>query len=226
MLNRDLMEGIVTVLAGATVTALGGNYLVQRWQQRNWYAQQRQIVHQQELSEMKRLFDDLSLAADTRLFAMRRLLGSVGNPDSDRMPKTLESYRKEIADWNSQLHSFFARTNLYYGWTPTKKLEEEVHGGFRDTGQWLERLVRLRLAKKPVVARDVRAVSAMLDGQAGKLDEFYNVLMTRLQTRREEIMDGRRYRYEYGGLDHFSTGDLIKALFVSDVGGFYVVRPA
>lgn len=220
------MPSLITVLIGALVTAVGGNYLVQRWQQRNWFAQQRQLVHQQELTEMKLLFDDLSQAGDQRLFAMRRLLGTVANPASDRVAATLENYRKEIAHWNTRLHSFFARMTLYHGWTFTKALEDRVHGGFRTAGQKLERLVRLRLSAKPIADSDVAEMSTMLDVQGGVLDEFYNGLMTDLQTRREEIVAGKRYRYDHKGLHHFSTGDLIKALFVSDVSGFYVIRPA
>lgn len=217
---------VITVLAGALVTAVGGNYLVQRWQQRNWFAQQRQLVHQQELAEMKQLFDDLSLAADQRLFAMRRLLGAVASTTSDRVPRMLEDYRKELGHWNTRLHSFFARTTLYHGWSTTKSLEDGVHAGFRITGQRLERLVRFRAGNKPVSETDVAEISLELDRQAGVLDEFYNGMMADLQTRREQIMAGKRYRYDYRGLRHFSTGDLIKALFVSDVSGFYVIRPA
>lgn len=220
------MPDLATVITGALVTVVGGNYLVQRWQQRNWYAQQRHLVHQQELAEMKLLFDELSLVADQRLFAMRRLLGAVANPQSDRVAVTLENYRKEIANWNCRLHSFFARTTLYHGWTITKALEDNVHGGFRTVGQRLERVVRMRLRKETIDEMDIIELSDALDGQAGVLDGFYNSLMTHLQDRREEIMAGKRYKYDDSGLSHFSTSDLIKAFFVSDVSSFYVIRPA
>ena len=39
-------------------------------------------------------------------------------------------------------------------------------------------------------------------------------------------MAGKRYKYDDAGLRHFSTSDLIKALFVSDVSSFNVISPA
>ena len=54
-------SAIVAALVGAVTTGVLGNYLVQRWQRQSWFAQQRQLFHQQELDELKDLYDEIPL---------------------------------------------------------------------------------------------------------------------------------------------------------------------
>jgi len=221
----SILSGVAVALTGAITTGIIGNYLVQRWQRRSWFAQQRQLFHEQELAELKRFYEQVTQTAEARLFAMRQLAAVLpdGNAEVER---ARDEYRKQLTVWNSSLRSFFPTVTLHYGWSMTLRLENEIHANFVDVGRSLERLVRgVLMGAMPSVA-DRTAVARALNGQAGKLSSFFEAIADGLENKRDEVLNGKRHTYRSGALNHFSTRDLIKALFTSDVDGFNVVRPA
>jgi hypothetical protein len=218
-------QNILTVLAGAITTGVVGNYLVQRWQRRSWFEQQRQLVHQQELDELKKLYNDITEKAEARLHAMRRVLSTMGD-DEEQLRKALEEYRRQLAIWNSSLRSFFPPVTQHYGWHTTLELENEVHGRFVSIGRSLEQAVRLALNGKAPPTRVTGTLQTLLNSQAGLLSTFYQKLARGLESRRDEVLNGKRHTYRSGAFYHFTTSDLIKALFTAHVDSFDVVRPA
>lgn len=220
------MWALVSVLAGAIVTGILGNYLVQRWQLRSWYDQQRQLAHQQELADLKKLIDDLSTRADARVHAMRMLARALLEPAPETMQERLTAYRAELAAWNTSLNSFFTRLTLHFGYGVTLDLEKSIHARFVAIGQEIEAQVRARSSGHAIDHARIGAIMGQLDAQHGRLGTFYRGLVEGLQVRREQIMFGKRYHYTQTDLSHFSTRDLIKALFAPDVDQINVVRPS
>lgn len=218
-------SGVLAALTGAATTGIIGNYLVQRWQRRSWLAQQRQLFHQQELDELKQLYDQISERAETRLISMRRLVAVLQDGASE-LEKALDNYREQLTLWNSSLRSFYPRITIHYGWHKTRYLEDEIHGNFVSIGQSLEGLVRVSKAGGTPSAAEKSNLQARLNQQAGLLSGFYEDLANGVEKRRDEVLNGKRHSYKSGALRFFTTGELIKALFVSDVDRFDVVRPA
>ena len=212
---------IFTAIAG-----LIANLVVHRWQRKNWFEQQRQLIHQQELSELKALFDKLTTLADARLDAMRSLNEALNDPIMELLEVRLEDYRQQVKDWNRSLRSFYPTTTQHYGYSITLELENEIHHGFYVCGVSLETAIRRRRDGHPSSPETVSAIRAALNKHAGHLSNFYAKLDQGMADRREEILYGIRYYYAEKDLGHFSTNDLVKALFISDVGSLYVVRPA
>jgi len=218
-------SAIVAALVGAVTTGVLGNYLVQRWQRQSWFAQQRQLFHQQELDELKDLYDEISERGEARLTSMRRLV-AVLLDDPPELEKALDEYRNQLTLWNSALRSFFPPITLHYGWHKTLQLENEIHANFVAVGRLLEQQVRLVKGGGKPLSANRTVLQTRLNLQAGALSEFYQDLANGVAKRRDEVLNGKRHWYRSGGLSHFSTSDLIKALFTSNVDGFNVVRPA
>jgi hypothetical protein len=219
------LSAIAAALTGAITTGVIGNYLVQRWQRRSWFAQQRRLFNEQELSELKRLYEQLTYRAEARLTSMRRLLAVIQDSDSE-VQKALDAYREQLTLWNSALRSFYPTITLHYGWSKTLQLENEIHGSFVKTGRALERLIRVVFQGAKPSGADKIVIQRALDAQAGRLSAFYLELANGIEKRRDEVLNGRRHFYRSGSFHYFSTSDLVKALFTSDVDGFNVIRPA
>jgi hypothetical protein len=220
------MSPLIPVLAGAVVTGIIGNALAQRWQLRSWFAQQRHLAHQQELGELKKLLDDLTTGADSRLHAMRSLARSLRLSREPEFHEALGEYRKQIASWNTNLNSLYLRLRLHYSYSTTLRLESEIHHNFVEVGRALEGAIRSRQNGEAARADALAAIEARMDRIQGTLMKFYEDLLTGLEARRWEIANGKRHEYRSGDLDAFTTLELIKALFVADVDGLYVIRPA
>src|SRR5690606_19423337 len=106
------MFTLLSVIIGPIITGIIGNALVQRWQLRSWYAQQRQLNRKEELYQLQRLFDELSSAANARLFTLRSFLRSLSS-DENILEERKRNYQKYLANWNKELNTFYARLTLY-----------------------------------------------------------------------------------------------------------------
>jgi hypothetical protein len=219
------LSAVAAALTGAITTGVVGNYLVQRWQRRSWLAQQRQLFHENELNELKRLYEQVTERAEARLTAMRRLI-AVLEDGSPELEKALDEYREQLTLWNSALRSFYPTITIHYGWNKTLQLEQDIHGQFVKIGQRIEHLVRSVRSGNKAAAAEKNSVRTALNAQAGRLSSYYLALANGLEKRRDEVLNGKRHTYRSGAFHYFSTGDLVKALFTSDVDGFNIVRPA
>lgn len=219
-------SNLIGVLVGGAMTAVVGNFLIQKWQRRNWFDQQRQLIRQQEVEELKAVLEAVTRLADARLHSMRALVNALKDPSQAVVEGAVDAYRKQVMDWNSNLRSFYPMITLHCGYSETLSLERDVHGGFVAAGKALELAVRVRRTGAVIPTHIVGQIQAGLNAQGGRLSTFYQTLANSLERHRNELVYGRRHDYKDGSLSHFSTSDLIKALFTSDVDGFNVVRPA
>lgn len=221
------MQSIWSVAVGAIITAIVGNALVQRWQLRSWYAQQRQIGYEKELSELKALLDELSKGCDARLSAMRQLTYALYPGSSLSITDEVVAYRVVVKNWNSALSSYYTRLALYVRRSMAYRLEREIHKEFVIAGRALEILVRGQLESRVPSSRStVAVVEDRLNEVQAAIISFSDDLLAAVIDRRSEISVGRRVYYLSGNIAEYSTFELVKALFVSDVKSLYVVRPA
>jgi hypothetical protein len=189
------VSAILSVLVGAIVTGIIGNALVQRWQLRGWFAQQRQLGHQNELEALKQLVEDVSTAANKRLNAMRRLSGSLAPGSLGDTEALLANYRQEVSSWMSALNSFYVRITLYVDYPMTLRLEREVHMPFVEAGRSIEGLLRARDAGEPPSFSGVAPVNDKLSALQGTIFNYSRDLLKAVDARRQEIFNGRKLGY-------------------------------
>lgn len=206
------------------ITGLVGNWLVQRWQLRNWFSQQRHTSDQQELSDLTALFDEVSKSASARLNVMRSLLNDLRS--GSNVENSVLEYKKAIGDWNISLHSWFARITFLINWETTISLERDLHAEFVGVGAKLEVLIRDFRSGGNLAQSRIAQADKSLNSLTGQLDRFLKLILRHIQEKRSIIRNGRHIFYNRTDLAEYTTLDLVKALFVSDVDKIDIIRPS
>lgn len=216
---------MIGTIAAAILTGLIGNSLVQRWQQRNWYAQQRQIAQQSELQELKSLLEEITKGANTRLFTMKQLSRSLDAP-LDKFNSLSNIYSREVRDWNIRLPSFYNRTTLLLSYGVTYSLEHLVQKGFFESGRLMERAIRNRRNGTEVPRELQSEIRTLLSRLNIEIRNLLLEMSRRIDERRRLLQYGRKVYYRNGDLAEYGTFKLFKMLFARDVDTVYIIRPA
>lgn len=220
------MNAIFPVLVGAIVTGIVGNFLVQRWQLRSWREQQRQLGYQAELDELRSLLGEISTKAADRHNAMRKLVGSLAPDSRIERGVALAEYQNQVAIWNTSLNSFYVRIRLAVDYATTLRFERDVHKVFVEAGSLIEQVIRSRMDGVESNWSDLTEPKNKLNQLQGHLFSFIRDLTDDIERRREEIYFGKKLEYAIPNLGEYSTLELIKALFATDVEALYVLRSA
>jgi hypothetical protein len=211
-------------ILAAVITGVIGNSLIQRWQQRNWYAQQRQLGYQEELKELSILVQSITERANARLFTMTQLENTIwkGAPSKETMAR----YNEEVREWNVLLPSFYTRLTLLLDSGLTYVLEQEVQKRFVSTSVHLHRAIAEKSDQGFVTPALREALGVELEALRARLRNFLLGTTRKVAERRSTIRDGRLVYYRDGDLSEYSTFKLFKLLFTPEVDGIYIVRPA
>lgn len=220
------MAAVWSVLVGAIVTGIFGNFLVQRWQLMTWRIQQRQLGYQAELEDLKKLLEEISIKSANRHNAMRYLIGSLAPNSSQDGDEALVAYKEQLAIWNGSLNSIYVRIRLAVNYDYTIRFEKNVHDRFYRAGQAIEQVLRRRTSGASPNWSDLIEPRAQMDRVQGATYTFLRDLTDIVEHRREEIYFGRRLHYKAAFLREYSLLELVKAVFTSRVDCFYVIRPA
>jgi hypothetical protein len=218
------MQWVAAPVVAALITAFAGNWVLHRWQLRNWFAQQRHADHQQELDELRKLLDEILLGASARLDAMRSVHAEMklkGEVDDAVM-----RYKREISAWNTKLHSWFAKVTFYLNWSMTYSLEHHIHGSFVRAGKELEKGIKIFRMGRELPHSASAAIELSLNALSGAIDNYLRSFLKYTDDRRREIRYGRHLGYNSRDILEYSTLQLIKSLFISDVDAIDIVRPA
>lgn len=212
-------------IIAAIITGILANALAQRWQQRNWFAQQRQLAHQEEFDRLQKLFDEFNSAANARLFSLRSFLRSLSS--EERVIEDRKSaYYKDIANWNKILNTLYVRLTLFLSYDYTLRLENEVHERFADASRNTEALYEeAKRERQPPHGHQRENVEAKINRLQGNIANFSRDILAELINKRSDVRDGVKITYNEDNLDEFSQLTLLKFLFVS-VDEAYIIRPA
>lgn len=207
---------VVTVLTGAFMTAIVGNWLVQNWQQRNWLRQQLYASYERDFSTLKTLADDIAEAMSSRLQAMRQLNYDTHRGTGEQFAKSLDQYRIVLEYWNKKLPVFFKNITLYAKYEYTYYLENMIHAGMVSSGRRLEQAVRNRNSKV-----SSPHLYGQIDGELNRIQGMcFNLnrdILKYIQDKDFQFKFGRKINYSPCNLDEFTNIELIKALFVSRI---------
>ena len=220
-----MTTAVVTVLQTFMLTGLIGNWLVQRWQHRNWLNQQRFLGAEKEYNALKELFEEISSLLGKRLSRMNRLLRVVNSSDKELLQSRLKDYDEAVAEWNGKLNAFFVRITMYDRFYRTERLENEVHASLVRSGSRLERLVSRSLSHEAVSAKEITELSDRLNTLQGQIFSFNRDFLRAVQAKQQRTYYGVWIEFTRQNLEEFPTWKLFKLLFVPRIELLGIVRP-
>ena len=211
------MNAVVTAAVTAVITffftGLLGNYLVQRWQQRNWLNQHRLLGAEKRFEELQKLIDEITNLGDARTFRVRRIIRNRAS-DIARLQVLRDSCDKSVVKWNERFTAVSVKLTMYAGYSRfTEGLELDIQPAFVAISEQLDRAVRY-LAAGQSIPRPLRIeMENMLNAISGKLFNFSRDLLGLLLTKQREAYEGEKVRFSEETLELFSRWYLFKALF-------------
>jgi hypothetical protein len=138
-----VQDDIVLLVVGFVLTTVVGGLLGHYFQGRAWRHQNEARLRESERAAATRVCTELSVLMDKRLYRMRQLDETLGDPRStrDELEPHLDRYRDVRYEWNDSLNRNLAGTWTYFGRDVREYLEEHIYKGFRRLhGQLLARL--------------------------------------------------------------------------------------
>jgi hypothetical protein len=205
------MVGLITTLLSFLLTGLIGNWLVQRWQQRNWRTQYTLQASEKNLETLRSVAEEILKLADSRIFRTKRLVWQLNRPgDSFEMAKI--DYARSVTDWNDRFNAFCVTLTIFGEHAFTQRLQQTIQPKFVEVSGELDK--RLRETEK--FARASSSVvwfETTLNEITGMIWKFSRDLANFLLKRRNEAYNGVLIPFCRANLELFSRRYLVKALF-------------
>ena len=206
------------VIVPIAISAVIGNYLVQRWQQRNWRQQQLVLRGEKNIDALKLAIDDLMNLADSRSYRSRRLLLQLrpDQPalgDSELFDEILKDYIKSVVAWNDKFNSLCVRLTMYSKSCHSNNLEKNIQPQFVEISHRIEQLLKGVNYSKHFFDKEKRSIDACFNWLNGSTSELYKALIRDLKSRERKNYLGSQIQFEKDTLEQFSTWHLTKALF-------------
>jgi len=209
---------LLTAIVSSVLVALVGNFLVQKWQMRNWMEQQRLLRAEKQLEDLKLLSNEIMKLGDSRSYRTRRLLlnlDSIKPEELDACDYFLD-YKQAVAAWNDLLNSFLTRLTLFASSSYTSRLESRIQPNFVRIGDRVDSLIKVRRLGGIVPIHEKNSLTEELNRLNGRLGNFYRDLLRMLLRMQKEAYIGRKIKFDAYTIDNFSTWYLFKALFQSN----------
>lgn len=220
------MASILSVVIGFVLTGLIGNRLVQAWQSRNWFLQQRFAGKEKEYLALKELADEIAVLLGIRMYHMQRLAGSLLKISDEKLATRVAEYEEAVKRWNERLTSFYVRLPLLASYEMAHRLESSLQVEFVNLSTSIDKLLHDRQAGGAPSKREIEAVGSKLSNLQGRVINFNKEMLRTVEGRRSEVYYGEKVPFTSGNLAAFSTWQLIKALFIRDINSFSITRSA
>jgi hypothetical protein len=217
---------ITAAIITALVTGFVVNWLIHKWQQRNWINQQRYLGAEKEYIILKELADEIAGLAGARLFRMRRLARILRNPDDVLVKKRSEDYDTAQIAWNDKLSSFLVKLRMYTPYRMAVQLEDRVQDRFARIGARLERVTSERLSGNKPSVSNISDLEKTLNKLHGEIIMFNREMLRIVLSRRKMTYSGTRLTLTKETLQFFPTWQLLKALFKRRAEPLSIVRTA
>jgi hypothetical protein len=218
------MTSVTTVVVGFILTGVIGNWLVQAWQTRNWLIQQRFAGQEKEYLALKELADEIAGLLGTRMYHMQRLASNLLHSSDEKLAARVADYDDALKRWNERLTSFYVRLPLLASYDLTYRLERSIQVPLVDTGSNLEKLLNARQSGSVLDQKSIVKIQNRLNSIQGRVVSFNKEMLHTVEARRTEVYYGKKVGYSQENLEHFSTWQLVKAIFVRDVNSLSVTR--
>ncbi|CAO4137662.1 hypothetical protein [Methylorubrum extorquens] len=216
---------IISVILSFILTGVTANWLIYRWQYRNWMNQQKFLGSEKKYEALKSHADEISRLASRRLSSMFRVVFAFDQSD-DRLEERRKLYSDSVDDWNQNISSFFYKTTLYFSWEMTQRLEHDINARFVSIGSKIDKSIRILQSKDAILQIPKTSMLQELYSLQGELGNFNRDMLRHVIKQQSATYHGVELRYNESDLQYFSTWHLVKALFVTRVEDFRVVLTA
>lgn len=218
------MEAILSVIVGFLLTGLIGNRLIQRWQARNWFLQQRFLGQEKEYIALRELADEIAILLGARIYRMRRLAWAIPNAAKETIDKAHAEYDEILKRWNERLPSFFIRLPMLGQHELAQRLEATIQHAFVDAGRTIQELRAKRDRGGTIRQPDAGRIEKQLNVLQGRSIEFSKALLRAVHANRVDVYFGKRIPFTPYTFEYFSTWQLVKALFTRDIDTLSILR--
>ena len=218
------METLLQMLLGFLLTGLIGNRLLQAWQARNWFLQQRFLGQEKEYIALKELTDEIATLLGVRIFHMQRLIRALVNGDDAKIISRTKEYDEVLKRWNERLTSFYVRLPILAHYALAKRLEESIQAKLVSIGATIENLAANRAPGVRIQRTNANRVENELLAIQGQAISFNKELLRVVRSRRTDVYFGTPIKFSPHTVNRFSTWQLVKALFIRDINSLSIVR--
>lgn len=223
---------LVKIIVPIAISAVIGNYLVQRWQQRNWRQQQLVLRGEKDLEALKLVIDDFMKLADCRSYRSRRALlqlqrSSVIPPEGSYIPeKVKKDYISSVVTWNEKFNSMCVRLTMYAPGYCSQILESHIQPQFVEISSRIENLLKSKSVTDTFFKKQKVETERLLNALNGSIGELCKELIRKLKEREKINYLGKEIRFEEHTIEQFSTWQLVEALFKSQKPTLTVFGPS
>lgn len=186
--------------------------------------QQRFLGQEKEYVALKELADEIASLLGVRIFHMRRLNRVLPGASANRVDLVLQEYDEVLKHWNERLPSFYIRLPMLAPDGLAQRLENTMQAELVKIGASIESLVAKRKAGEPVSKTLTNRIENDLNVVQGRSISFNKYLLGVMHSRRTDVYYGKRFEFSPQNFKHFSTWNLVKALFVRDINSLSVIR--
>lgn len=216
---------VISVILTFVFTGLIANWLVQRWQYRNWLNQQRFLGSEKKYEALKEHADNISRLASRRLSAMFRVVFTLDQSE-ERLEERRKIYSDTIDDWQQNVNSLYTKTTMYFSWNMTKRLEDEINANFVSIGTRIDKSIRIAQRREEISPPSKQKILNDLYSLQGTLGNFNRDMLRHVIHQQKSTYHGVEIGYNEADLQYFSTWQLFKALFLTRVDQFRIVLTA
>ena len=206
------MESITTMALSVLLSGVLVNWLVNRWQHRNWINQQRLTKAVNDLQELKRLSETIRALADARNYRARKVCRSIGIVSPEDLKELRQQHDLAVTNWNDQWNYFSVGLTIYADFIAfSKRLEDGIQSRFVRAGGLLKYcLDRQSDQSLPSAKKELEGV---LNSISGEVFNFSRDLQNLIRAKEKLAYEDPKENVTADNLDQISTLGLIKALF-------------
>ncbi|MGI0134051.1 MAG: hypothetical protein ACREBW_03735 [Candidatus Micrarchaeaceae archaeon] len=218
------MFQIIIIILSFILTIVIGGKIAQARQQDGWIAQQRFSGEEKEYFELKKLCDEIASSLGSRIYAMQRLfLQLAAYSKSAKFDRSsLAEYKEAIKSWNEVVNSYYVRLSQLKQTPYRYKLESKLHRPMQVQGSAIDKVVREM--DQGCALSGLVSIGCGLEIINKSSIMFNESLLREVHELRVKIYFPKRIKFAPYTMYKFSTWQLIKAIFVTDVNRISIIR--
>ena len=201
-----------TLIASVLFSGILVNWLIYRWQYRNWINQQRLTRAGNELVELKKLADTIRALSDARNYRARKVCRSIGAVSNEELQDLRRQHDVAVTNWNDQWNYFCVGLTLYADFVGfSKRLESGLQSRFVKAGGLLKYCLDHSDSADLIYAK--KELEEVLNAISGETFNFSRDLQNLIRGKEQDAYSDPKEQITRANLHQISTFELLKGLF-------------